>query len=343
MSLPGGMNTEPPPDAADPQEGIALLERGSVDEAIAVLEGVLLHKPNDLRAHEFLGVAYGMKGAVEPARVHLETAVRINPDDPQYRYNLGELYEQMGRTEDAVRELGFAVQLAPQYAQASKALARLRASAPAKTPPRRWAEQPLTLLTWEQLSRGFRACGLGDRVVAVVLALMGLGGAAALLWCAYSLLTLRANLDPLLGDWWFYFVAGLLALAMGGGWFYVMIAGKVLAPASAGGKTMDPVQGSERQLEQERSEEARQPLTLGRLLTGWAGWVLSLFISIVVGCGLVFVPAVARIAGGVLAVTGFLVAGVGAFTREQRSCVAWGITSFAIGCFLLWAAAHWGR
>ena len=72
---------------------------------------------NDV-AHYNLGVALGQKGRVEEAMVHYQSALRINPGYMDARVNLGALLLQTGRVDEAIAQLQQALQIRPDYASA---------------------------------------------------------------------------------------------------------------------------------------------------------------------------------------------------------------------------------
>ncbi len=133
--------------AAEDGLGLALLERGRADEAIAHyrealriapaylearynLAAVLIHvgrageavtlcreapsrKPDDPRAYACLGAALLDGEDLEGAAAALEEAVRLDPENASARTNLGLLRSKQGRDEEALRHLAEAARLRP--------------------------------------------------------------------------------------------------------------------------------------------------------------------------------------------------------------------------------------
>jgi tetratricopeptide (TPR) repeat protein len=68
--------------------GNALLEKGSVDEAIVHFQKAIQINPNYADAHNNFGNALLQKGAVDEAIAHFQKALQINPDHVQTLNNL---------------------------------------------------------------------------------------------------------------------------------------------------------------------------------------------------------------------------------------------------------------
>ena len=69
--------------------GIALADRGQVDEAIAHYRKALEIKPDYAEAHNNLGIALAGRGQVDEAIAHYRKALEIKPDYAEAHYNLG--------------------------------------------------------------------------------------------------------------------------------------------------------------------------------------------------------------------------------------------------------------
>lgn len=96
--------------------GAAFGERREYDKSIRhSLESLRLN-PNQARAHDALGVAYKNLGRFDEALQHLHEALRIDPKYYQTHFNLANLYAQLDRMSKARQyfESGFA--LKPKYA-----------------------------------------------------------------------------------------------------------------------------------------------------------------------------------------------------------------------------------
>ncbi len=102
--------------------GLALIERGEIDEALTHFRAAVLAKPDSGPDHLNLGNALAMTGHVEEAREQYETATQLSPDDPRPRYDLGKVLLAQGRPDEAAKELREAIRLAPGHVGARIAL-----------------------------------------------------------------------------------------------------------------------------------------------------------------------------------------------------------------------------
>jgi Flp pilus assembly protein TadD len=75
-------------------------------------------QPENLDAHDNLGVALMRAGRFPEAVTVLRRAVSIDPKSPEARDNLGQAYLQQGQLKEAVESLQSAVALKPDYADA---------------------------------------------------------------------------------------------------------------------------------------------------------------------------------------------------------------------------------
>ena len=78
------------PESADLHNalGIALAEKGKINEAIAEFGEALRLEPDSARTHWHLGAALASRGAREEAIVHLRRSVQLDPNNPQARHDL---------------------------------------------------------------------------------------------------------------------------------------------------------------------------------------------------------------------------------------------------------------
>ena len=105
-------------DLAHKNLGVALYQKGQIDEAIRQFqEGVRL-KPADADTHYNLGVALDKQGQIDEAIRQLQEAVRLDPDYADAHYNLGVAFYQQGRTAEAIRQFQEAIRLKPDLAPA---------------------------------------------------------------------------------------------------------------------------------------------------------------------------------------------------------------------------------
>ena len=74
-----------------------------------------------------LGMALVQTGRIEEAIAHFQQALRIRPDLPEVRYNLGSALAQVGRVPEAIAQYKQALRIKPDFAEARNALVRLQA------------------------------------------------------------------------------------------------------------------------------------------------------------------------------------------------------------------------
>jgi tetratricopeptide (TPR) repeat protein len=98
--------------------GGALLQKGSVDEAIAHFQRALQIKPDFADAHIYLGNALLQKESVDEAITHYQRALQIKPDFADAHYNLGGALLQKGSVDEAIAHFQRALQIKPDYVEA---------------------------------------------------------------------------------------------------------------------------------------------------------------------------------------------------------------------------------
>jgi tetratricopeptide (TPR) repeat protein len=103
--------------------GLALAERGRVDEAIAHFQQAVEIKPDYANAHQNLGVALVGQGQFDAAIVHFRKALELKPDFPDITHNnLGIALARRGQFDEAIAHFRKALELRPDYAEARKNL-----------------------------------------------------------------------------------------------------------------------------------------------------------------------------------------------------------------------------
>ena len=100
--------------------GMALMDKGRIDEAVENFKIALRLDPANANANAFnnLGVAYKSKGLYDKAIEQFQAALRIKPDDPETHNNLGVVYRYTGLIDKAIEEHRIALSLKPAYAEA---------------------------------------------------------------------------------------------------------------------------------------------------------------------------------------------------------------------------------
>jgi len=98
--------------------GIALLDKGRMDESIAQFRAALESRPDFAEVCYNLGVALLRKGQPQEAIAPFQKAVESSPDLAKARYGLGSALVRTGRTGEAVAQFRKALELDPDYAEA---------------------------------------------------------------------------------------------------------------------------------------------------------------------------------------------------------------------------------
>jgi tetratricopeptide (TPR) repeat protein len=103
--------------------GLALAGRGQVDEAIAHYWKALEIEPDYVEAHCNLGIALARRGRVDEAIAHYRRALEINPDYAEAHNNLGNALAGHGKIDEAIAEYRKALKINPDYVDAHYNLA----------------------------------------------------------------------------------------------------------------------------------------------------------------------------------------------------------------------------
>ncbi len=96
--------------------GVALFQRGYLEQAATSFQQVIAAKPNEPEAYYNLGTLYLRKNALAEARQNLEQTVKLRPNYPEAWNNLGMIAAQQGQTDDALRDFKQSLLLRPDYA-----------------------------------------------------------------------------------------------------------------------------------------------------------------------------------------------------------------------------------
>jgi tetratricopeptide (TPR) repeat protein len=98
--------------------GIALADRGDLDEAIQEFHASLGINPNYADAHYNLGNAFCKKGNLDAAIQEYRETLRINPNSAVAHYNLGAALASKGIMDTAIQEYQMALRINPDDAKA---------------------------------------------------------------------------------------------------------------------------------------------------------------------------------------------------------------------------------
>jgi len=98
--------------------GLALLNAGRIDEAIAEFKKAIQLNPRAGEAYLNLGHIYFKQGKLEEAIQAFQKAISLKPRlAPEGHNNLGAVYLQQGRKEEGIKELQLALKNRPLYAR----------------------------------------------------------------------------------------------------------------------------------------------------------------------------------------------------------------------------------
>ncbi len=94
--------------------GVALLDAGSSDKAITVLEQAVKAKSKHPEANYYLGIAYYKKSDFEKSLKYLKNALKFNYDPIKTHIALGDVYQTSNNKQDALLEYYQAIKLSPK-------------------------------------------------------------------------------------------------------------------------------------------------------------------------------------------------------------------------------------
>ncbi len=104
--------------AARTNLGVALRNRGKLDEAIAECRTALKLKPDLIAAHANLGSCLEGQGKRDEAIAEWRIALGLNPDSAEAHNNLGVCLKDQGKRDEGIAEMRIALGLNPEYADA---------------------------------------------------------------------------------------------------------------------------------------------------------------------------------------------------------------------------------
>jgi tetratricopeptide (TPR) repeat protein len=103
-----------PTPASPYQLAAAHIQRQQFQPAIALLQGILEQSPNDLKAHNLMGIALTASGNVEEANTHFQKAISLNPRFYPALKNLALNEMKLKRMEDAKAHFTQVLQFDPK-------------------------------------------------------------------------------------------------------------------------------------------------------------------------------------------------------------------------------------
>jgi tetratricopeptide (TPR) repeat protein len=103
--------------------GYAYARKGMIDKAISDFKQALSLNPRHAEAHYALGFVYNAKGMSDEALFEFKRALTFKPRYPEVHYNLGVLYQKRGKLDEAIFEYKQAIAIKPNYPEAHQDLA----------------------------------------------------------------------------------------------------------------------------------------------------------------------------------------------------------------------------
>jgi len=97
--------------------GLLLEDSGEHGAALAVMQKIIVLKPDNAAALNFVGFSWADKKInLDQALDYIQRAIELKPDNGYIRDSLGWVYYRLGRLDQAIKELEAAVQLSPEDA-----------------------------------------------------------------------------------------------------------------------------------------------------------------------------------------------------------------------------------
>ncbi len=93
--------------------GWALLQAGHTEDAQRMYEYAVTVDPDDISAHNNLGIMYGRQGLSERAISQFQHTLRIKPNHGEAHHNLGNLYARLQRLPESLQHYQMAVRAMP--------------------------------------------------------------------------------------------------------------------------------------------------------------------------------------------------------------------------------------
>jgi tetratricopeptide (TPR) repeat protein len=102
-----------------------LIKQQQIEQGIALLREILKGSPNDIKAHNLLGIALTTAGKIEEANAHFKRAIELNPRFYPALKNLAINEMRLNRTEEAKAHLIRALEIGPDDPVAHLALGEI--------------------------------------------------------------------------------------------------------------------------------------------------------------------------------------------------------------------------
>src|SRR5262245_7569567 len=103
LALP--LSAQPPASSGLYEQALSLIKQQQIEQGIALLRKILEQSPDDLRAHNLMGIALTTSGKIEEANTHFQKAIELNPKFYPALKNLAINEMRLNRIEDAKAHL----------------------------------------------------------------------------------------------------------------------------------------------------------------------------------------------------------------------------------------------
>ena len=114
-----------PPAPASYEEALSLIRRQQIEPGIALLREILKASPNDIKAHNLMGIALTTAGKIEEANTHFLKAIELNPRFYPALKNLAINEMKLNRIEEAKSHFAEALKFGPDDPVAHLALGEI--------------------------------------------------------------------------------------------------------------------------------------------------------------------------------------------------------------------------
>jgi predicted Zn-dependent protease len=91
-------------------EAIDLQQAGKLDEAVGILESLIVEQPDYVLAHAALGVFYGKLGRVDEAVEQAQQVCKLEPNDPFNFMALSMISQRAGKIPQAEQAMSAAME-----------------------------------------------------------------------------------------------------------------------------------------------------------------------------------------------------------------------------------------
>jgi tetratricopeptide (TPR) repeat protein len=107
------LSAQPPASQGRYEQALSLIKQRQIEQGIALLRKILEQSPDDLRAHNLLGIALTTSGKIEEANTHFQKAITLNPRFYPALKNLAINEMRLNRIAEAKAHLAQALQIEP--------------------------------------------------------------------------------------------------------------------------------------------------------------------------------------------------------------------------------------